>query len=168
MVAKAIRGDRSPAVLRGDARGERDGRVRARILAIAACQEGMPRCTAARLYGMSRNVLRIWVDRYNAEGLTGLRDRPRAGRRPRITPAQGARLRERVLAGPDLARDGVVAFRLVDIHRIAGEEFDIAASFTTIWREMKRQGLSWLNPRPQNPRADEAAQEDFKKTSARA
>ncbi len=41
-------------------------------------------------------------------------------------------------------------------------------SFTTVWRETKRQGLSWLSPRPQNPRADDAAQEDFKKTSAPA
>lgn len=166
MVAKPIGRDR--AELRAQARGERDGRVRARILAIAACLEGMPRCAAARLYGMSRNVLRIWVDRYNAQGVAGLRDRPRAGRRPQITPEQGAKPRERVLAVPDPARDGVVAFRLVDVHRVAGKDFDVEASFTTVWREMKRQGLSWLSPRPQNPRADDAAQEDFKKTSAPA
>jgi transposase len=73
-----------------------------------------------------------------------------------------------VLAGPDPARDGVVAFRLVDVHSVAGEDFDVEASFTTVWREMKRQGLSWLSPRPQNPRADDAAQEDLKKTSAPA
>lgn len=73
-----------------------------------------------------------------------------------------------MLAGPDPARDGVVAFRLVDVHRVAGEEFDIEASFTTVWRGVKRQGLSWLSPRPRNPRADDAAQEDFKKTSAPA
>lgn len=73
-----------------------------------------------------------------------------------------------MLAGPDPARDGVVAFRLVDVHRVAGEEFDIEAFFTTVWRGVKRQGLSWLSPRPRNPRADDAAQEDFKKTSAPA
>ncbi len=129
MVAKPIGRDRAPAELRAQARGERDGRVRARLLAIAACLEGMPRCAAARLYGMSRNVLGIWVDRYNAQGVAGLRDRPRAGRRPQITPEQGAKLREQVLAGPDPARDGVVAFRLVDVHRVAGKDFDVEASF---------------------------------------
>ena len=161
MVAKPIGRDRAPAELRAQAKGERDGRVRARILAIAACLEGMPRCAAARLYGaqdLGRPLQR--------PGCCGLA-RPAASR-PQITPEQGAKLRERVLAGPDPARDGVVAFCLVDVHRIAGEEFDVEASFTTVWREMKRRGLSWLSPRPQNPRADDAAQEDFKKTSAPA
>lgn len=168
MAAKPIRDDVSARDIRGLAKRERDGRVKARLLAIAACQEGMSRKEAAALTGMSRNVLRIWIDRYNARGLAGLRDRKSPGRTPRIPAEKGARLRQRVLAGPDPERDGVVAFRIVDIQRIAEEEFDIEASFTTIWREMKRQRLSWLSPRPQNPRADAQTQEDFKKNSARA
>lgn len=165
MAAKAICSDRSSSELRDGARREKDGGVRARLLAIAACVDGMKRSAAARLYGMSRNVLRIWIDRYNGAGVEGLRDRKSSGRPPRIPAETGVALRHRVLAGPDPKRDGVVAFRIVDIQRIAEEEFAIDASWSTIRREMKRQGLSWLSPRPRNPRADAAAQEDFKKTS---
>lgn len=168
MPAKSIRDDLSSSALRGLARRERDGRVRTRLLAIAACLEGMMRQDAAVLVGMSRNVLRIWIDRYNQDGVEGLRDRASPGRPPRITAERGARLRERVLAGPDPGRDGVVAFRVVDIHRIARDELDIDASLTTIWREMKRQGLSWLAPRPRNPRSDAEVQATFKKTSVPA
>jgi cytochrome P450 len=41
---------------------------------------------------MDRQTLRDWVHRYNAEGLPGLRDRPRPGRKPRLTAEQEAEL----------------------------------------------------------------------------
>ena len=49
--------------------GERDGRVSARLIAIANALEGMDRASAARLAGMDRQTLRDWVHRYNAEGM---------------------------------------------------------------------------------------------------
>jgi len=49
--------------------GEHRGKVRARILALARLLEGGERGATARQFGMSRNVLRIWVGRYNARGL---------------------------------------------------------------------------------------------------
>ena len=75
-----IRTDRGPQELRGLARRERDGRVRSRLLALANALDGMSRGDAARLAGMDRQTLRDWVHRYNAEGVAGLRDRPRPGR----------------------------------------------------------------------------------------
>jgi transposase len=35
--------------------------------------------------GVDRNVVRDWLDRFRAEGLAGLQDRPRPGR-PRTFP----------------------------------------------------------------------------------
>jgi hypothetical protein len=78
--ALKIRLDRSAEELRGLAPRERDGRVAARLYAIANALEGMSRAEAARLAGMERQALRDAVVRYNAEGLAGLRDRPK-GRR---------------------------------------------------------------------------------------
>ena len=69
-----------PTELRRLARRERDGRVSARLLALANALEGLPREEAARLAGMTGQTLGDWVHRYNAEGVAGLRDRPRAGR----------------------------------------------------------------------------------------
>ena len=62
------------------ARRERDGRVSARLLALANALDGLPREEAARLAGMTGQTLGDWVHRYNAEGVEGLRDRPRPGR----------------------------------------------------------------------------------------
>ena len=75
-----IRADRDAPELRRLARRERDGRVSARLLALANALEGLPREEAARLAGMTGQTLGDWVHRYNEEGIGGLRDRPRPGR----------------------------------------------------------------------------------------
>ena len=61
MCVLAIRDDISPQELRRRARQESDGRVAARLLAIANALEGMDRASAARLAGMDRQTLRDWV-----------------------------------------------------------------------------------------------------------
>ena len=48
---------------------------------------------------------------HSIEGLAGLRDRPRSGRGPRLTPEQEAELAAAVERGPDPDRDGVVRWR---------------------------------------------------------
>jgi class 3 adenylate cyclase len=78
--------------LRREARRCRDGAASRRMLALALVLEGSSREEAARHAGMDRQTLRDWVHRYNAEGLAGLRDRPRSGRKPRLTPEQEAEL----------------------------------------------------------------------------
>jgi hypothetical protein len=61
--APKIRSDLSPEDLRGLARRERDGRIAARLFAIANTLEGMSRAEAARLAGMERLALRDAVVR---------------------------------------------------------------------------------------------------------
>ena len=61
MPALAVRDDIGSEELRRRARRERDGRVSARLIAIANALEGMDRASAARLAGMYRQTLRDWV-----------------------------------------------------------------------------------------------------------
>jgi hypothetical protein len=44
------------------------------------------------------------------DGIEGLHDRPRPGRQPRVDAVTSVRLKERIVAGAELARDGVVGF----------------------------------------------------------
>jgi Helix-turn-helix domain len=73
MSALMIRDDISPGELRRCARRERDGRVSARLIAIANALDGMDRASAARLAGMDRQTLRDWVHRYDQEFLIDVR-----------------------------------------------------------------------------------------------
>ena len=138
-----------------------------RMLAIALVMEGSDRTTAARSCGMERQTLRDWVHRYNAEGTAGLVDRPRPGRPPRLSPGQVKALVEVVEAGPEVAVDGVVRWRCVDLQGVVAKRFRVALSERQVGRILNRQGYARLKPRPQHPKADEEAQVAFKKTSRR-
>src|SRR5207344_3301056 len=141
--------------------GRESGRVCQRVLMIANMLEGMEHEEAARLAGLSRSAAYEWHNRYEEEGIAGLGDRPRPGRQPRVDAMTSARLKERIVAGAALERDGVVAFRGVDAQRILKEEFAIDCSLSSTYRLLHRLKLSWLAPRPRHPESDAAAQAAF-------
>lgn len=161
--ALPIRDDRSPAELRRLARRERDGRVSARLVALANALDGLPREEAARLAGMTGQTLRDWVLRYNAEGLGALADRPRRGRPCALDEGQQATLKAMILRGPDPKRDGCREWRIADLRRIAHERFGVAYAETGMLRLVKSLNLSWQKARPRHPRADRTAQAHFKR-----
>jgi transposase len=95
-----------------------DGAVVCRLLAIALVLEG--RCRTS-LNSTTRQTLRDWVHRCNAERVDGLRSRTGPGRPPFVTDAQMEELREMVLKGPDPERNIVVRWRCADLcEEVAG------------------------------------------------
>jgi transposase len=160
------RRDMTPAQLRVAAGRTKDGRVARRILAIALALEGVGRKTAAQSCGMDRQTLRDWVHRYNAEGLAGLANRGGSGCKPRLTAAQKEELAAWVEAGPDPETDGVVRWRCADLKRRIEAEFRVQLHERTVGKHLTALGYRRLSVRPQHPKADPAAQEAFKKTSA--
>jgi hypothetical protein len=167
MCTLAIRGDIGPQELRRRARQERDGRVAARLIAIANALEGMDRASAARLAGMDRQTLRDWVHRYNVRwrivdlcrwveerwgvsySETGMRRRPPLGRaRPAPLPS----------APPSDPRstfgERPGATRLLSPA--------IPSSLRLLWS----LDLSHRKTRPRHPQTDEKAQQAFKKGSS--
>jgi transposase len=164
MVAVPIATGRTPAQLRALARRERDGRVSARLLALANALDGMSRDEAARAAGMDRQTLRDWVHRYNAEGIAGLRDRSRPGRPCALDEGRQAALKALILKGPKLERDGCVAWRARDLRALVERRFEVRYSESGIRRLLRGLDLSWQKARPVHPEADPRAQERFKKT----
>ena len=163
MVAVPITTGRTPAELRALARRERDGRVSARLLALANALDGMSRDQAARAAGMDRQTLRDWVHRYNAAGVEGLRDRPRPGRPCALDEGQQAALKALILRGPKLERDGCVAWRARDLCALVEERFGVRYGESGMLKLLKGLDLSWQKTRPVHPEADPKAQERFKK-----
>ena len=151
--------------LRREAARCRDARAARRMLALALVLEGASREEAARAAGMDRQTLRDWVHRYNAEGLPGLHDRRRPGPRPRLTPGQEAELEAVVERGPDPDRDGVVRWRRVDLKALIEARFAVRLHERSVGKVLRRLGFARLSVRPKHPKADEAAQEAFEKTS---
>jgi transposase len=161
--ALSIRTDRDAGELRRLARRERDGRVSARLLALANALEGVPREEAARLAGMTGQTLGDWVHRYNAGGVEGLRDRPRPGRPCALDEGQQAALKALILKGPKLERDGCIAWRARDLCVLVEARFGVRYGESGMLKLLKGLDLSWQKTRPIHPEADPRAQERSKK-----
>ena len=167
MTVAVTRHELGAGELRREAARCRDAAASRRTLALALVLEGCSRAEAARHAGMDRQTLRDWVHRYNAEGLPGLRDRPRSGRRPRLTAEQGAELVAVVGRGPDPDRDGVVRRRRADLRALIETRFAVRLHERSVGKGLRRLGFARPSVRPEHPKADEAAQEAFKKASPR-
>jgi transposase len=162
-----IRDDVPAAELRRLARREKDRAAAARLQAIAGALEGLSRAEAARLAGMERQALRDAVLRYNAEGVAGLHDRPRPGRRPRLDEEQRAALRQVVLDGPEVEATGLSAWTLAELCREVEERWGVLYHLGHMSKLLRRLGLSHQKARPSHPKADAAAPEAFAKRGCR-
>jgi transposase len=166
MAALEIRRDRTSAVLRKLVKGESNGRVARRILAIANALDGMSREAAAQSAGMDRQTLRDWVIRYNRHGIEGLHDRWGDGRPPTFTREEQAKLMRIVLAGPDPETSGLSAYTLEDLAGICETRFGKRMHPWSLGRLLKRLGFSRQKARPSHPLKDPVAQAAFKKSPA--
>lgn len=162
-----IRGDVTPAELRRLSWRERDRAAAARMSAIANALEGMSRAEAARLAGMERQALRDAVVRYNAEGLSGLHDRPRPGPPRRLDQTRRMLLRQLVLDGPDVERTGLSAWTLPELCREVETRWGVRYHSGHMSKVVRGLGLSRQKARPAHPCGDPAAREAFEKGGCR-
>ena len=158
-----IRDDLTPEALRRLARREPDRPAAGRMFAIANALEGMSRAEAARLAGMERQALRDAVTRYNAEGLSGLHNRPRPPRAGKLDAEQLSKLSEWILGGPDPEIDGLSSWTLPELCRVIEERFAKRLHPASLSRVVRRMGFSRQKARQRHPSSDPVAQEAFQK-----
>ena len=112
------------------------------LLALAAIYEGATRTEAARIGGVTVQIVRDWVVKFNAHGPEGLVNRKPPGQPSKLTDAHRAALVARVDEGPIPAIHGVVRWRLVDLIQWLWEEFRITISKQTLEPGAARHELS--------------------------
>jgi transposase len=148
-------------------RAEPRARIARRLQAVLGALEGATSPALALRVQMSERTVRECVFCYNREGLAGLEDQAGRGRKKALTDAQEELLKARIRAGATDA-DGVCTLRGEDVRRILKDEFQVVRSLQTAYNLLHKLGFSVLQPRPQHPDADPAAQEEFKKNSRRS
>ena len=121
--------------------------------------DGHDRTLAAQAGGMDRQTLRDWAHRCTAEGVDGLVDRPRPGRRPRLDPSPQKQVAQWLDEGADLARNGVVRWRCADLVKRIKLVFDLDLQEGAVGRLLKKPGDSRLSGRPLHPQSNLEAQE---------
>jgi transposase len=166
-MAIPLRGDFAAAGLRAAARRTKDAAQACRLLALAAVYDGATRTEAARIGGVTLQIVRDWVLRFNAAGPDGLIDRKAPGQPSRLQEPQRAALAAVIESGPTPAVHGVVRWRLIDLCQWVWEEFRVSVSKQTLSRELRAMGYRKLSARPRHHAQAKGAIEHFKKASPR-
>lgn len=161
----ALRDDFDASQLRAVAKQTRDARQSRRLLALAEIYDGASRSDAARIGGVTLQIVRDWVLRFNAQGPAGLIDGKAPGQPRKLDAAQRQALAATVEAGPIPAVHGVVRWRLVDLVQWVWDEFGIRIAKQTLSRELRAMGYRKLSARPRHYAQNEHAMAAFKKTS---
>ena len=159
-----LRSGVTAAELRQHARRTRDASQTRRLLALAALYDGGTRSEAARIGGVTLQIVRDWVLRFNALGPEGLIDRKAPGPMPKLNEDQRRALVGMVESGPIPAIHGVVRWRLKDLAQWIWEEYRVSLSESSVSRELKARGFRKLSARPRHYAQNELEMEAFKKT----
>ena len=160
-----LRSDFDTVALRAIARRSKDGPQARRLLALAAIYEGGTRTEAARIGGVTLQIVRDWVVKFNAHGPEGLIDRKPPGQPSRLTDAHRTALMALIDEGPIPSVHGVVRWRLVDLIAWLWEEFHVTISKQTLSREVRALGYRKLSTRPRHHAKSEVEVSAFKKPS---
>jgi transposase len=160
-----LRRDFDAQQLRAAARKSQDGAQARRLLALAAAYDGATRTEAAKIGGVTLQIVRDWVVKFNTSGPDGLIDRKAPGQASRLNDTHRAALVAMIEAGPIPAVHGVMRWRIVDLCQWIWEEFRISVSKQTLSRELRAMGYRKLSARPRHHAQADGAIADFKKVS---
>jgi transposase len=103
---------------------------------------------------MDRQTLRDRVHRYNDAGVAGLVSIRGGGRKPLLTAAQMAELKELTIKGPNPEMDKVVRWRCVDLREVVARRFSVTMTQRTIGKWLRRRELTRLQPGPSHSKRD--------------
>lgn len=166
--ALEVRSDYGAQEVRAAARRCKEGAHVRRLLAIATILEGGSRSDAARIGGVTVQIVRDWVVRFNEGGPDALATRKAPGPRTILDDRHRRAIEEAIATGPIPAVHGVVRWRIIDLVQWLWDEFAISISKQALGHELRTMGYRKLSARPRHhgQRSEDIAV--FKKTSPRA
>ena len=136
----ALRTDYDAAALRVVARHSDDADQVRRLLALASVYEGATRTQASKIGGVTLQIIRDWVLKFNADGPAGLLDRKAPGQPSRLNDTHRAALAAVIESGPIPAVHGVVRWRVVDLCQWIWDELRVSIAKQTLSRELRAMG----------------------------
>ena len=140
---------------------ETNGRMRVRLMALSHIKEGANNSQTARNLHISRRIVNDWVKRFYAQGLEGLKEKPRSGRPSRLNEAQLAQLSEYIRNNSIKESGGRLnAQALVNY---ISQEFKLNYGISNVYRLLHQLGFSWITSRSRHPKQSIEIQENFKK-----
>lgn len=93
--------------------------------------------------GVADGTVRLWITRFNALGLDGLRDRRRGGRPPTYPPDQVGTVIAASLTDPRTLGLPFASWTLDRLAAYLAEEQGIAMKRSRLWELLQAEGLRW-------------------------
>ncbi|MDL2410350.1 helix-turn-helix domain-containing protein [Rhizobium calliandrae] len=121
-----LRNDFDGFALRALAKGTKDAAQARRLLALAEIYDGHSRSDAARIGGVTLQIVRDWVIRFNARGPSGLINGKAPGNQGKLSDVHRQALAKIVESGPIPAVHGVVRWRRKDLVQWLFQEYRIS------------------------------------------
>ena len=136
-----LRTDVDAVQIRGLARTSKDAAQTRRLLTLAAIYDGARRSETAALGGVTVQIVRDWVVKFNAQGLAGLIDRKAPGQPSRLNDTHRAALAVVIESGPIPAVHGVVRWHIIDLCQWLWDTFQVSIAKQTLSRELRKMGF---------------------------
>ena len=147
-------------------RQEKVARIAMRIWIAWQARLGRTEPQITEVIGLSRRSVQTWVQRYNEEGLAGLRDRTGRGRQTILSEAEQQLVADRLEEGP--REDDVCSLRGLDFQKFIEDQLGKLLSLSAVYDRLHELNDEWLVPRPKHRQSDPEAITAFKKKSRKS
>jgi transposase len=118
---------------------------------------GATQAEVARTFGVSAQAASIWYRRWRQGGEPALRGAGRAGRRPRLSPAELAAVDQALRKGPEVFGFDTDLWTLARIAQVIERLTGVGYHPGHVWRLLRRLGWSLQRPARRARERDEAA-----------
>jgi transposase len=118
---------------------------------------GATQAEVARTFGVSAQAASIWYRRWRQGGEPALRGPGRAGRRPRLSPAELAAVDQALRKGPEVFGFDTDLWTLARIAQVIERLTGVGYHPGHVWRLLRRLGWSLQRPARRARERDEAA-----------
>jgi transposase len=119
---------------------------RRRLRGATLLERGVPQATVARTLGVSRETVRRWADQLKTTGRAGLKAARRAGRKPRLTDDQVARVAAALVEGPMAQGYTTELWTCARVRKLIETLTGVRYSTGHVWRILGELGWSCQRP----------------------
>lgn len=117
-----------------------------RFAALQLLRQGLNQSEVARRLRVGRQSVARWASLERHGGERALRQAGRAGRKPRLTPRQKARLEQRLLAGPERLGYETSLWTSERVAHLIEQEFKVRYHPGHVWKILVALGWSCQRP----------------------
>jgi len=133
------------------------GLEKRRLKAARLFAKGKSRAAVARALGVSWPAANNWYRAWQREGEAGLKAAGRAGRKPKLTPAQLSQVKQELLRGPLAHGYATVLWTLPRIAGLIAKLTGVQYHPNHVWRILRAMGWSLQRPEHRAKERDDEA-----------